>query len=91
MPSRLPLLGYTLAEMRMDGQEIRPTFLRTERQSRVGVEAYDIGARILTDFFKSELRQYLTDELDPLGRQIIELCLRDAPVEAYEALTPMYA
>lgn len=91
VPSRLPLLGYTLAEMRMDGQEIRPTFLRTERQSRVGVEAYDIGARILTDFFKSELRQYLTDELDPLGRQIIELCLRDAPVEAYEALTPMYA
>ena len=89
--SRLPLLGYTLAEMRIDGQEIRPTFLRTDRQSRVGVEAYDIGARIITDFFKSELRQFLTDELDPLGRQIIELCLRDAGIEEYEALTPMYA
>lgn len=89
--ARCPLLGYTLAEMRIDGQEIRPTFLRTERQSRVGVAAYDVGAAILTDFFKSELQQYLTDDLDPLGRQIIELCLRDAPVEEYEALTPMYA
>lgn len=89
--SRCPLLGYTLADMRIDGQEIRPTFLRTERQSRVGVEAYDIGATILTDFFKSELTQYLTDDLDPLGRQIIELCLRDGTVEEYEALTPMYA
>jgi hypothetical protein len=89
--ARCPLLGYTLAEMRIDGQEIRPTFLRTERQSRVGVAAYDVGAGILTDFFKSELQQYLTDDLDPLGRQIIELCLRDAPVEDYEALTPMYA
>ncbi len=89
--SRCPLLGYTLREMRMDGQEIRPTFLRTERQSRVGVEAYDAGATILTDFFKSELTQYLTDDLDPLGRQIIELCLADAPIEEYEKLTPMYA
>jgi hypothetical protein len=89
--SRCPLLGYTLAEMRIDGQEIRPTFLRTERQSRVGVAAYDAGAQILTDFFTSELTQYLVDGLDPLGRAIIEACLRDAPVEDYEALTPMYA
>ena len=88
--SRLPLLGYTLDEMKIDGQLIRPTFLRTERQSGVGIEAYDAGAQILTDFFKSELAQFLTDELDPLGREIIEVCLRDGAIEEYEALTPMY-
>ena len=46
---------------------------------------------ILTDFFKSELTQFLTEDLDPLGRAIIEVCLRDGGIEEYEALTPMYA
>ncbi|HRA51417.1 DUF4914 family protein [Actinotalea sp.] len=89
--SRCPLLGYTLDEMKIDGQLIRQTFLRTDRQSGVGVEAYDFGAKILTDFFKSELTQFLTEDLDPLGRAIIEVCLRDGGIEEYEALTPMYA
>ncbi|MDT0166457.1 DUF4914 family protein [Actinotalea sp. AC32] len=87
--SRCPLFGYTLREMKIDGQLIRPTFLRTDQQSQVGVEAYDAGARVLTDFFRAELTQYLTDDLDPLGRAIIEVCLRDGGIEEYEALTPM--
>ena len=89
VPSRCPLFGYTLKEIKIDGQMIRPTFLRPDKQSQVGTEAYDVGAKILTDFFKSELRQYLTDDLDPLGRQIIETCLRDGSVEDYVALTPL--
>lgn len=89
VPSRCPLFGYTLSEVKVDGQLIRPTFLRPDRQSQVGGEAYDAGATILTDFFKRELRQYLTDELDPLGRAIIEVCLRDGTVEDYVALTPL--
>ena len=35
------------------------------------------------------IRQSLTDELEPMGRQIIELLLRDAPLEDYLAITPM--
>jgi hypothetical protein len=89
LPARCPLFGYTLREVKVDGQLIRPTFLRPDQQSQVGLEAYDAGARILTDFFKRELAQYLTDELDPLGRAIIEVCLRDGTVEDYAALTPL--
>jgi hypothetical protein len=89
VPSRCPLFGYTLKEVKIDGQLIRPTFLRPEKQSQVGPEAYDAGAQIITDFFKAELQQYLTDELDPLGRQIIEVCLRDGTIEDYLALTPL--
>ncbi|WP_062069646.1 DUF4914 family protein [Demequina sediminicola] len=89
-PSRCPLFGYAPKEITLDGQPVRRTLLRPELQSQVGVEAYDAGAAILTGFFKSELQQFLTDDLDPLGRQIIEVCLRDGSVEEYEALTPMY-
>jgi len=89
-PSRCPLFGYTLTEMKIDGQLVRPTFLKPEMQSQVGVEAYDAGAKIITDFFTSELQQFLTDDLDPLGRQIIEVCLRGGSVEEYAALTPLF-
>jgi hypothetical protein len=91
MPARCPLFGYAFTEMKIDGQLIRPTFLRPEQQSQVGIEAYDVGAKILTDFFKSELAQFLTDDLDPLGRQIIELCMRNGSIDDYVALTPLYA
>lgn len=87
--SRCPLFGYSLEEMKIDGQYVRQTFLRPELQSKLGFEGYDAGAKILTDFFKEQLQEFLTDELDPLGRQIIELCLRDAPLEDYLELTPM--
>ncbi len=88
-PARCPLFGYALTEMKIDGQLVRPTFLQPENQSQVGEEAYDTGAKILTDFFKSELPQFLTDDLDPLGRAIIETCLADGSVEQYVALTPI--
>lgn len=89
-PARCALFGYTMREMKLDGQLVRPTWLAPEMQSQVGVEAYDEGARIISSFFKAELEQYLTDDLDPLGRAIIELVLKDASIEDYEALTPMH-
>lgn len=89
-PARCPLFGYVFTEMKIDGQLLRPTFLRPEQQSQVGVEAYDVGAGILTSFFKSELAQFLTEDLDPLGRQIIEVCLRDGTIDDYVALTPLF-
>lgn len=88
-PARCPLFGYALTETKIDGQLVRPTFLQPENQSQVGEEAYDTGAKILTDFFKSELPQFLTDDLEPLGRAIIETCLADGSVEQYAALTPI--
>jgi hypothetical protein len=89
-PSRCPLFGYAPNEITLDGQPMRRTLLHPDQQSQVGEEAYDAGAAILTGFFKSELKQFLTDDLDPLGRAIIELCMRDASVEEYDALTPMH-
>ena len=75
--------------MKIDGQTIRRKFLRPELQSKLGEEGYDKGAKIITDFFKEELKQFLVPELDPLGRQIIELCMKDAPLEDYLELTPL--
>jgi len=90
VPARFSLFGYTPREVKLDGQQVRPTLLFPESQSRVGHEAYDDGAQIIQDFFVAELEQFLTDDLDPLGRQIIEVCLRGGGVEEYEALTPLY-
>jgi hypothetical protein len=89
VPARCALFGYALREMKLDGQQVRPTLLRPELQSKVGIAAYDAGAQIIVDFFKKELQQFLTDELDPLGRQIIEACLNDGTLEDYLALTPL--
>ena len=88
-PARCPLFGYALIDMKLDNQYIRQTFLRPETQSKLGIEGYDAGAKILTDFFKEEIQQFLTDELDPLGRDIIRCCLNDGTLEDYLALTPM--
>ena len=41
---------------------------------------------MLDDFFREELKKYLTPELDPLGREIIEAFLRGASIEEYENL-----
>ena len=89
VPASCPLFGYSLDEMKIDGQTIRRKFLRPELQSKLGEEGYDKGAKIITDFFKEELKQFLVPELDPLGREIIELCMNDAPLEAYLELTPI--
>lgn len=89
VPARCPLFGYSLDEMKIDGQYVRRTFLRPEYQSKLGFAGYDAGAKILTDFMKEQISEFLTDELDPIGRQIIELCLNDAPLEEYLKITPM--
>lgn len=89
-PARCPLFGYALLDMKLDNQYIRPTFLRPETQSKLGDAGYDAGAKILVDFFKQEIQQFLTDDLDPLGRQIIECCLNDGTLDDYLALTPMH-
>jgi hypothetical protein len=86
VPSRCPLLGYALHTMRIEGSMISRWFLQVDTQPEVGVEGFDAGARILTDFFRQELSKYLHPDLDGLGREIIERCLAGGSVEDFAAL-----
>ncbi|MBS3820198.1 MAG: DUF4914 family protein [Planctomycetes bacterium] len=86
--SRCPLLGYALQNMRIEGTSIHHWFLEVDTQPDVGPEAFDEGARILTEFFHRELQQYLQPELDDVGRNIIECCLSNGHREDYENIMP---
>ncbi|NLZ80576.1 MAG: DUF4914 family protein [Clostridiales bacterium] len=87
--SRCPILGFGLDSLKIDGQYIRRAFLRPEAQQEVGIEGYDAGAKILTDFFKKELEQYNTEDLNPIGRQIINAFMNGATVDDYMDIIPM--
>jgi len=87
--ARCPLLGFGLDSLKIDGQYIRRAFLRPETQQEVGIEGYDAGAAILTEFFRQELVKYNTDELNPLGKQIIEMFMKGATVQNYLEIMPM--
>ena len=87
-PARCPLLGYTLNSMKIDGAEISRGLLQVNLQPEVGDDGYDAGAKILTDFFKDELKKFLTPQLLPLGRKIIETVLDGGCVEDYYNLIP---
>lgn len=88
-PARSPLLGYELNYLTIEGAKIPSRFLQVYKQNDVGTEGYDKGAEILYDFFKQELQQYLTPELHPLGKKIIEACLNGASVAEYNEFIPM--
>lgn len=80
------LLGYSLNSMNIEGQTINENFLNPEQQANVGPESYKEGCKILENYFKKELKQFLCDELNPLGRKIIELFLNDGKLEEFEKL-----
>lgn len=88
-PARNSLLGYELNYLTIEGAKIPSRFLKVYKQPEVGFEGYDAGAQILEEFFKKELHQFLTPELSPLGRRIIEACLAGATVEEYNDIIPM--
>ena len=89
VPARCPIFCCCLDEMKLDGQYIRPAFLRPETQTRLGEAGCDAGAKILTDFIKEELKQFVCDDLDPLGKKIIDCVMNDGSLDDYLALTPM--
>jgi hypothetical protein len=62
--------------------------LQVESQPEVGETAYDEGAAMLTDFFRTYLATFCEPELDPTGRQIIECCLDRGSIQDYEQLIP---
>ena len=87
-PARCPLLGYTLNSVVVEGQTIPSIFLSVDKQKEVGPEAYDAGARQLTEFFHQQLEQFREPDLNPLGAKIIDCCLAGGSVEDYLALIP---
>ena len=89
VPARCPILGYSLKEMKVDGQHISAKFLRPELQERLGQQGYDAGAQVLTDFFAKELAVYDTPELHPVGKQILECFRKGGTVEDYCAILPL--
>lgn len=88
VPARCPLLGFALKSVAIEGQTIPGILLRPETQPEIGLTGYDNGAQVLVDFFHRELKQFLSEDLDPLGRRIIECCLANGSVEDYLALIP---
>lgn len=84
--SECSLLGYTINSMKVEGTQIPRYLLEVDRQHEVGSEGFRKGSAILTDFFKEELSKFLTDDLDPLGRRIIECCLNDGTIDEYVEL-----
>jgi hypothetical protein len=88
VPARCPLLGYSLQSMQVEGVTLPSWFLRVEEQLEVGLDGYDLGAAVLTDFFRGELHKFLHPELGALGKRIIACCLEGGTVADYEAFLP---
>lgn len=87
--AKCTILGYALDSMKLDGHYMKKELLQPHLQPELGLEAYETGAKILTDFFKKELKQFIKPELSELGKKIIDLVMNDAPISEYEKLTPM--
>jgi hypothetical protein len=87
-PARCPLLGHHRESMQVEGQTIGTLFFDVSKQPEVGTDAYDKGADILRTFFLEHLNHFDHDELEPLGRKIIQACIENASVEEYENLIP---
>jgi hypothetical protein len=84
--ARCKTFGYALKEFEINGFKVPIELLQTELQEGLGIEAYDKGAEILTNFFKKELKQFLSPELEESGRKIIEAYLNDQPLSVFEKL-----
>jgi hypothetical protein len=81
--ARCPLLGFAINGVKIDGTRITKKLFQVNLQPEVGNEGYDAGAKLLTDFFKSELKKFLTYDLTDLGVKIINACMNDASVQDY--------
>lgn len=85
-PARCPLLGHALQHLTLEGNSVTRWFLQVNTQPEVGDAVYDEGAEILTDFFHTHIREFMTPDLHPLGKTIIECCLDGGQVADYQGL-----
>lgn len=88
VPARCPLLGYAMHSMQIEGTMMPHWLLELDVQPEIGEAGYDQGASVLYTFFRQELARFLEDDLDALGRQIIECCLDGGTLPDYERLVP---
>jgi hypothetical protein len=86
VPARLPLLGRAPMGITVEGQQIPRWLFHVELQREIHADVYDQGARQLQDFAARELDQFLVDDLDPLGREIIECVIGGGAVEDLDGL-----
>ena len=89
VPSRLPLLGRAPMGITVEGQQIPRWLFHVDLQRELHAELYDVGAAQLQEFAGRELAAFRVDELDPLGRRIIECVLDGGTIEDYDALIPI--
>ncbi|QDV60923.1 DUF4914 family protein [Crateriforma conspicua] len=82
--ARCPLLGRHRHTMQVEGQIIGTWFFDVSKQPEVGETAYDAGAEILFDFFKTQLAKFDSPDLSANGRKIIDACLQGASVSDYD-------
>src|ERR1044071_2668432 len=85
-PARCPLLGHTLHQLQVEGRMIARWFLQVDTQPEVGEEAYDLGGKILEEFFFKCLADFQEPDLDPLGKQIITCFFDRGGLDDYEQL-----
>jgi len=86
LDARCSILGRVPRTLQVEGQTVGHWFTSVETQPEVGESGYDRGAEILVKFFHEQIGKFLVDDLDPLGKQIIEACLDGATVKDYEGL-----
>jgi hypothetical protein len=86
VPARLPLLGRAPMGITVEGQPIPRWMFHVELQREIHTEVYDPGAQQLQDFAVNELAQYRVDDLDPLGREIIDCLVDGGSVEDFDRL-----
>lgn len=87
--ARCPLLGYELNYLTIESSKIPSRFLKVYNQVEVGTEGYDAGAKILQDFFNTELQKYRHKDMFQTGNRIIDACLSNASLEEYNEILPM--
>jgi len=88
-PARCSLLGYTPHQLQLEGRLVDHCLLHVETQPEVGEAVYDQGAHMIDAFFRKCLAQFQSDELDPLGKEIIACCLEGGKAEDYEKFIPV--
>ncbi len=84
-PARLPLLGYALHNIHIEGSQISRWFLQVDTKPEVWIAVYQQSTTIWKEFFAKCLKEFTKPELSELGQKIIQCCLDGGSVADYEA------